>query len=180
MGRIHHLEVTNFKSYRGHHNIGPFNSFTAVIGPNGSGKSNLMDAISFVLGAQTRQLRGHQLQDLIHVSSQENPEVTDDTVTTMSVKLVYSIDDNDDADYEPEIAQALGKLTLHENDPEKTGSSSGNQSEGEGQDQSEEEGVPLEAGQTISFKRTLSSSASGSRYFIEDIEVYYLHCTNAT
>jgi len=34
--------------------IGPFRDFTAIIGPNGSGKSNLMDAISFVLGVQSR------------------------------------------------------------------------------------------------------------------------------
>ena len=38
----------------------------AIIGPNGSGKSNIMDAISFVLGVQTRQLRGNKLRDLVH------------------------------------------------------------------------------------------------------------------
>jgi len=43
------LEVENFKSYKGHQQIGPFKNFTAIVGPNGSGKSNLMDAISFVL-----------------------------------------------------------------------------------------------------------------------------------
>lgn len=42
--------------------IGPFKDFTAVIGPNGSGKSNLMDAISFVLGVQSRQLRSNQVR----------------------------------------------------------------------------------------------------------------------
>ncbi|GFH32601.1 structural maintenance of chromosomes protein 1, partial [Haematococcus lacustris] len=57
-GCIDRLEVNNFKSYRGVQNIGPFKSFTAVVGPNGSGKSNLMDAISFVLGVRTAQLRG--------------------------------------------------------------------------------------------------------------------------
>ena len=35
------------------------------MGPNGAGKSNLMDAISFVLGVRTMQLRGQQLRDLI-------------------------------------------------------------------------------------------------------------------
>ena len=34
-GRIDRIEVTNFKSYRGFQNIGPFHAFTAVIGPNG-------------------------------------------------------------------------------------------------------------------------------------------------
>ncbi|KAL6210710.1 hypothetical protein ACLB2K_015942 [Fragaria x ananassa] len=65
-GKIHRLELENFKSYRGHQVIGPFSDFTAIIGPNGSGKSNLMDAISFVLGVKTGQLRGSQLKDLIY------------------------------------------------------------------------------------------------------------------
>ena len=33
-GRVMHLEVENFKSYRGHHLIGPFRDFTAIVGPN--------------------------------------------------------------------------------------------------------------------------------------------------
>ena len=32
------IEVLNFKSFQGHHVIGPFLNFTAVVGPNGSGK----------------------------------------------------------------------------------------------------------------------------------------------
>ena len=44
--------------------IGPFKDFTCVIGPNGAGKSNLMDAISFVLGVKTSQLRGN-LKELV-------------------------------------------------------------------------------------------------------------------
>ncbi|KAG6429104.1 hypothetical protein SASPL_107143 [Salvia splendens] len=65
-GKIIRLELENFKSYKGHQVIGPFYDFTAIIGPNGSGKSNLMDAISFVLGVRTGQLRGAQLRDLIY------------------------------------------------------------------------------------------------------------------
>jgi len=64
-GRIDRLEVENFKSYRGAQAVGPFKAFTAVIGPNGSGKSNLMDAISFVLGVRTAQLRG-SLRELLY------------------------------------------------------------------------------------------------------------------
>lgn len=58
-GRLLHIEVDNFKSYRGVHTIGPFQDLTAVIGPNGSGKSNLMDAISFVCGVRTAHLRAN-------------------------------------------------------------------------------------------------------------------------
>ncbi|KAH7577675.1 hypothetical protein JRO89_XS01G0283600 [Xanthoceras sorbifolium] len=65
-GKIVRLELENFKSYKGLQTIGPFSDFTAIIGPNGAGKSNLMDAISFVLGVRTGQLRGTQLKDLIY------------------------------------------------------------------------------------------------------------------
>lgn len=41
-------------------------SFTCIIGPNGAGKSNLMDAISFVLGIRSNQLRSAQLRDLVY------------------------------------------------------------------------------------------------------------------
>jgi structural maintenance of chromosome 1 len=51
---------------RGHQIIGPFRNFTSVIGPNGAGKSNLMDAISFVLGVKSAQLRSSQLKDLVY------------------------------------------------------------------------------------------------------------------
>lgn len=66
MGKLIQIEVENFKSYRGHQVIGPFDNFTSVIGPNGSGKSNLMDAISFVLGIQSSHLRSSKLKDLIY------------------------------------------------------------------------------------------------------------------
>lgn len=62
---VTYLELENFKSYGGKQRIGPFQDFTSVIGPNGSGKSNLMDAISFVLGVQSRDLRSSQMIDLI-------------------------------------------------------------------------------------------------------------------
>lgn len=87
MGRIERLELENFKSYGGVHTIGPFQRFTAVIGPNGSGKSNLMDAISFVLGVNSRQLRSNQLKDLVH-----NGLPGAVPATTAYVTLVYELD----------------------------------------------------------------------------------------
>jgi structural maintenance of chromosome 1 len=62
---VTYLELENFKSYAGVQLIGPFRDFTSIIGPNGAGKSNLMDAMSFVLGVQSRDLRSSQLKDLI-------------------------------------------------------------------------------------------------------------------
>ncbi|CAI5707450.1 unnamed protein product [Peronospora effusa] len=88
MGRIARLELKNFKSYGGNHVIGPFHRFTAVVGPNGSGKSNLMDAISFVLGVQSRQLRSNQLRDLIHRSPTDDATATE---RSAFVTLVYEL-----------------------------------------------------------------------------------------
>ncbi|XP_073012477.1 structural maintenance of chromosomes protein 1 [Typha latifolia] len=73
-GKIHRLELENFKSYKGFQTIGPFYDFTAIIGPNGAGKSNLMDAISFVLGVRSGHLRGAQLKDLIYAFDDREKE----------------------------------------------------------------------------------------------------------
>ncbi|KAG7394197.1 Structural maintenance of chromosomes protein 1B [Phytophthora boehmeriae] len=88
MGRIARLELENFKSYGGKHVVGPFHRFTAVIGPNGSGKSNLMDAISFVLGVNSRQLRSNQLKDLVHKAPGDTEASNQ---RTAFVTLVYEL-----------------------------------------------------------------------------------------
>lgn len=68
-GYLKFIELENFKSYCGHQVVGPLKPFTAIIGPNGSGKSNFMDAISFVLGEKTSNLRVRRLNELIHGAS---------------------------------------------------------------------------------------------------------------
>jgi structural maintenance of chromosome 1 len=61
------LTGADFKSYRGRHTLLFGDSyFTSIIGPNGSGKSNSMDAISFVLGVKSSQLRSDKLKDMIY------------------------------------------------------------------------------------------------------------------
>ncbi|XP_061375307.1 structural maintenance of chromosomes protein 1 [Gastrolobium bilobum] len=87
-GKIHRLEMENFKSYKGFQVIGPFYDFTAIIGPNGAGKSNLMDAISFVLGVRTGQLRGAQLKDLIYAFDDREKEQKG---RRAFVRLVYQL-----------------------------------------------------------------------------------------
>ncbi|KAI8523049.1 hypothetical protein RHMOL_Rhmol13G0044200 [Rhododendron molle] len=87
-GKILRLELENFKSYKGLQTIGPFFNFTAIIGPNGSGKSNLMDAISFVLGVRTGQLRGSQLKDLIYAFDDREKEQRG---RRAFVRLVYQL-----------------------------------------------------------------------------------------
>ncbi len=47
---------------------------TAVVGPNGSGKSNVVDAVTWVLGAQsTRALRSAKMDDVIFVGTVSRP-----------------------------------------------------------------------------------------------------------
>lgn len=66
---IDKLVLTNFKSYAGTQEIGPFNtSFSAVVGPNGSGKSNVIDSLLFVFGFRALKMRQGKLSELIHNS----------------------------------------------------------------------------------------------------------------
>ncbi len=86
-GRLERIELENFKSYGGKVLVGPFKGFNAVIGTNGSGKSNLMDAISFVLGVRTTQLRGNQLRDLVYRDLSDSSD--DPSNRKAIVKLFY-------------------------------------------------------------------------------------------
>ena len=91
MGYLEYLEIENFKSYRGKITLGPFSSkFSSIIGPNGSGKSNVMDAISFVLGERTAQLRVKKLDELIHGANVNHP-----VSNTARVTAVYNTTDDD-------------------------------------------------------------------------------------
>ncbi|CUE66261.1 structural maintenance of chromosome family protein, putative [Bodo saltans] len=63
--KVQHIELYNFKSYSGHVLVGPFKDFSCIVGPNGAGKSNVMDALSFVLGANAATLRGKDASDFI-------------------------------------------------------------------------------------------------------------------
>ena len=65
MTKITRLELSGFKSFRKQLVIPFFDGMTAVIGENGSGKSNLFDAVSFVMGRRSSQLRADRLEHLI-------------------------------------------------------------------------------------------------------------------
>lgn len=68
---IKYLILTNFKSYAGKQEVGPFHaSFSSVVGPNGSGKSNVIDSLLFVFGFRASKMRQGKLSALIHNSAQ--------------------------------------------------------------------------------------------------------------
>ncbi|WVF72212.1 hypothetical protein IAT40_007024 [Kwoniella sp. CBS 6097] len=89
------LELSNFKSYRGRQVISFGDApFTCIIGPNGAGKSNLMDAISFVLGVKSVQLRSTQLKDLVYrgrraaqAEDDESIDVEEETQTQTQTQI---------------------------------------------------------------------------------------------
>ncbi|CAO2188549.1 unnamed protein product [Urochloa humidicola] len=105
-GRIHRLEVENFKSYKGLQTIGPFADFTAVIGPNGAGKSNLLDAISFVLGVRSAHLRGARLRD--HIYAADDSDKQEAQGRRASVRLVYRQSDQEELHFTRTITGAGG------------------------------------------------------------------------
>jgi len=65
MTKINKLELTGFKSFRNKIVVPFFDGMTAVIGENGAGKSNLFDALSFVMGRRSSQMRADRLEHLI-------------------------------------------------------------------------------------------------------------------
>jgi len=67
---IRYLVLTNFKSYAGRQEVGPFHaSFSSVVGPNGSGKSNVIDSLLFVFGFRASKMRQGKISALIHNSA---------------------------------------------------------------------------------------------------------------
>ncbi|MCX6092839.1 MAG: chromosome segregation SMC family protein [Candidatus Bipolaricaulota bacterium] len=65
MTKINRVELNGFKSFRKKTVLPFLAGMTAVVGENGSGKSNLFDAISFVMGRRSSQLRAERLEHLI-------------------------------------------------------------------------------------------------------------------
>ncbi|MBL3593186.1 MAG: chromosome segregation protein SMC [Synergistaceae bacterium] len=63
---IAQLNLKDFKSFGGGHELPLSPGFTAIVGPNGSGKSNLLDGLRWVLGeGSPGRLRVTRQQDLI-------------------------------------------------------------------------------------------------------------------
>ncbi len=63
--RLSSLQLSGFKSFVGPLRIDFPTRLTGVVGPNGCGKSNVIDAVRWVLGESSRNIRGESLGDII-------------------------------------------------------------------------------------------------------------------
>lgn len=153
IGHLSRIELENFKSYKGKQIIGPFKKFTSIIGPNGSGKSNLMDAISFVLGVQSAQLRGSTLRDLVYAYDVQDSKEK----RNASVSLVYVLNTDDEEEEEEEEDESEERDGDKENSKKK-----------KRQKRGEEEGEKNE----VRFSRTISNSGA-SDYKIDNKTVTF-------
>ena len=62
--------ISGFKSFAHRTSLSFDRGITAIVGPNGSGKSNIVDAIRWVLGEQSKKsLRGKKGDDIIFAGS---------------------------------------------------------------------------------------------------------------
>ncbi|OAD60428.1 Structural maintenance of chromosomes protein 1A [Eufriesea mexicana] len=107
---LKHIEVENFKSYKGKLIIGPLKSFTAVVGPNGSGKSNFMDAISFVMGEKTSSLRVKRFSELIHGASIGMP-----VARSASVTAVFELEDGTEKSFMRSVQGSSSEHRINSN-----------------------------------------------------------------
>ena len=68
------LTMKGFKSFADATTLEFEQGVTAVVGPNGSGKSNVVDAVAWVLGAQSaRALRSGKMEDVIFAGTANRP-----------------------------------------------------------------------------------------------------------
>ncbi|KAG4304546.1 hypothetical protein PORY_001939 [Pneumocystis oryctolagi] len=117
MGKLVRLELQNFKSYKGHQIIGPakwlrkaINYFIIYLNKC-LGKSNLMDAISFVLGLKSSQLRSSHFIDLIYreqtLLNRDNPQKKSGNEEKDTwVMLVYEDDNGNHIQYKRTISSS--------------------------------------------------------------------------
>jgi chromosome segregation protein len=68
------LTIKGFKSFADTTTLELEPGVTVVVGPNGSGKSNVVDAVAWVLGAQSpKTIRSSKMEDVIFAGTPKRP-----------------------------------------------------------------------------------------------------------
>ena len=99
------LTLSGFKSFADTTTLAFEPGVTVVVGPNGSGKSNVVDAISWVLGAQgPRTLRGQRMDDVVFAGT--------DRRTALGRALVTLVIDNESRTLPTQTAEVAITRTL--------------------------------------------------------------------
>ena len=82
--RLRKIKMAGFKSFVDPTNFLFPSDMVGIVGPNGCGKSNIVDAIRWVMGASSKNIRGETLEDVIFKGSSNRKPVGQ-----ASVELVF-------------------------------------------------------------------------------------------
>ncbi len=82
--RLRKIKMAGFKSFVDPTNFLFPSDMVGIVGPNGCGKSNIVDAIRWVMGASSKNIRGETLEDVIFKGSSSRKPVGQ-----ASVELVF-------------------------------------------------------------------------------------------
>ncbi|MGC8480359.1 MAG: chromosome segregation protein SMC [Acidimicrobiales bacterium] len=116
---LKYLSLKGFKSFADAVRVQLSPGLTVVVGPNGSGKSNVVDALAWVLGAQSpKQLRSTKMEDVIFAGSANRP-----ALGRAEVGLVFDNADGKLALPSAEVAIARRLFRSGESDYQLNGSS---------------------------------------------------------
>ncbi|MDY6768735.1 MAG: chromosome segregation SMC family protein [Candidatus Nanohaloarchaea archaeon] len=81
MTRINKVTMDGFKSFRDQTAVPFYDGLTAIVGSNGSGKSNVQEAIQFVLGKRSSELRAEKMEQLIFNGGESHDPAEEAEVT---------------------------------------------------------------------------------------------------
>ena len=73
--RLKKIKMSGFKSFVDPTTISFVTDKTGIIGPNGCGKSNIIDAVRWVMGETSKQIRGDKMEDVIFNGSADRKPV---------------------------------------------------------------------------------------------------------
>ena len=73
--RLKKIKMSGFKSFVDPTTVSFVTDKTGIIGPNGCGKSNIIDAVRWVMGETSKQIRGDKMEDVIFNGSADRKPV---------------------------------------------------------------------------------------------------------